>query len=198
MNLLDAICSRRTYYAISKETTINNDKITGLVAEALKHTPSAFNMQSARVIVLFDKHHDRLWDSVLTILKKVVPEKQVSATADKINGFKAGYGTILFFEDESVRGEMMAKYPMYQDRLLAWAEQGNAMLQSNIWMLLEEYGLGASLQHYNPLIDEVVQKTWNTPKHWRLIAQMPFGVPVEPPAEKTFLSVKERLKVYGD
>ena len=196
MNLLDAICSRRTYYSISKETTITNDKIEHLVAEALKHTPSAFNMQSARVVLLFDKHHNRLWDSVLTVLKKIVPEKQFSATSDKINGFKAGYGTVLFFEDETVRGKFMADYPLYQDRFLIWAEQGNAMLQSNVWMLLEEAELGASLQHYNPLIDDMVQKTWNIPRNWRLIAQMPFGVPTEEPVSKTFAPIKERLRVY--
>ena len=196
MNLLDTICSRRTYYTISDETTISNDKIERLVAEALKHTPSAFNMQSARVVLLFGKNHKLLWDSVFTVLKKNVPEKQFPATSDKINGFKAGYGTVLFFEDETVRGKFMADYPLYQDRFLIWAEQGNAMLQSNVWMLLEEAGLGASLQHYNPLIDEIVQKTWNIPRNWRLIAQMPFGVPTEEPAPKTFVPIKERLRVY--
>ena len=196
MNLLDAICSRRTYYSISKETTIANDKIEHLIAEAIKHTPSAFNMQSARVVLLFDKQHDLFWDTVLTVLKKVVPQKQYPATEDRIDGFKAGYGTVLFFEDETVRGKMMAKYPLYQDRFLTWAEQGNAMLQLSVWLLLEENGLGASLQHYNPLIDETVQKIWNTPKNWRLVAQMPFGVPVEPSAEKTFVPVKERLRIY--
>ena len=198
MNLLDAICSRRTYYSISKETSIDNNKIEHLVAEALKHTPSAFNMQSARVVLLFDKQHDLFWDIVSGVLKTVVPDKQFPSTKERIDGFKAGYGTVLFFEDETVRGKMMAEYPIYQDRFLTWTEQGNAMLQLSVWMLLEENGLGASLQHYNPLIDERVQKTWNIPRNWRLIAQMPFGIPTEPPTEKTFVPIKERLKVYSN
>ena len=198
MNLADSICNRRTYYAISKETPIENKKIIDLIALALKHTPSAFNMQSARCVILFGKDHDRLWDITKTILKGVVPEKQFSTTESRIEGFKAGYGTVLFFEDETVRGKFMDKYPSYQDRFLTWTEQANGMLQSNIWMLLEDAGFGASLQHYNPLIDEHVQETWNLPKNWRLIAQMPFGIPVAEPDEKTFIPIKERLKVLGE
>ena len=128
-------------------------------------------------------------------MKKVVPEKQFPATRERIDGFKAAYGTVLFFEDDTVCGEFMNKYPLYQDRFKTWVEQGNAMLQSNIWMLLEDAGLGASLQHYNPLIDERVREEWNLPKSWRLIAQMPFGVPVEQPDEKTFVAINERLRI---
>ncbi|NFV72581.1 nitroreductase, partial [Clostridium botulinum] len=39
-------------------------------------------------------------------------------------------------------------------------------------------GFGASLQHYNELIEEDVKKEWNIPNNWKLIAQMPFGKPV--------------------
>ena len=34
---------------------------------------------------------------------------------------------------------------------------------------------GASLQHYNPLIDEAVAKQWHINPNWKLIAEMPFG-----------------------
>ena len=33
-------------------------------------------------------------------------------------------------------------------------------------------------EHYNPIIDEEVMKTWNLPGKWSLIAQMPFGEPM--------------------
>ncbi|MDR1959368.1 MAG: hypothetical protein LBQ54_10080 [Planctomycetaceae bacterium] len=56
--------------------------------------------------------------------------------------------------------------------------------------------MGASLQHYNPLIDEAVRKEWNLPESWQLIAQMPFGLPLEGPSPKTHLPVKGRLVVF--
>ena len=55
-----------------------------------------------------------------------------------------------------------------------------------VWAALEAEGLGASLQHYNPLIDDEVKKEWNIPGNWKLIAQMPFGNPTSPPGEKEF------------
>ena len=52
--------------------------------------------------------------------------------------------------------------------------------------MLEDMGLGASLQHYNPLIDDEVRRTWNLPGDWMMIAQMPFGTPTGEPGEKEF------------
>ena len=39
----------------------------------------------------------------------------------------------------------------------------------------KDAGFGASLQHYNPLIDEAVAKQWHINPNWKLIAEMPFG-----------------------
>ncbi|MEI2470754.1 nitroreductase, partial [Peribacillus frigoritolerans] len=66
-----------------------------------------------------------------------------------------------------------------------------AMLQYAIWMTLTAEGIGASLQHYNPIIDEEVIKTWDLPGKWSLIAQMPFGEPNEQPGEKTYLPFED-------
>ena len=68
--------------------------------------------------------------------------------------------------------------------------------QLGVWTLLEEEGFGASLQHYNPLIDEAVQVQWNLPASWKLIAEMPFGIPVQGPGEKEFKPLDERFKVF--
>jgi len=62
---------------------------------------------------------------------------------------------------------------------------------------LAEKGFGASLQHYNPIIDEAVAKHFNLLPSGKLIAQMPFGVPAANPEAKTFLPVESRVKVFG-
>ena len=51
--------------------------------------------------------------------------------------------------------------------------------------------IGASLQHYNPLIDNEVREHWGLPGQWQLIAQMPFGIPAESgePVEQGFRTV---------
>ena len=58
--------------------------------------------------------------------------------------------------------------------------------------------VGASLQHYNPLIDDEVRKAWNLPGDWKLVAQMPFGVPVAQPGSKEVMSLDERVFEFTD
>ena len=58
-------------------------------------------------------------------------------------------------------------------------------------------GLGTSLQHYNPLVDEEVKKTWKIPSSWRLLAQMPVGSVESPAPEKSYDPIEERLLVFG-
>ena len=54
----------------------------------------------------------------------------------------------------------------------------------------------ASLQHYNPLIDEAVAKEWQLPETWELIAQMPFGAPLQEPGAKEFNPIEERVRIF--
>ncbi|MDE8712373.1 nitroreductase family protein, partial [Phocaeicola vulgatus] len=61
------------------------------------------------------------------------------------------------------------------------------MHQLAVWSMLADGGMGASLQHYNPLIVDEVRRVWNLSDDWKLIAQMPFGVPV---AQPCFMEVK--------
>ena len=52
------------------------------------------------------------------------------------------------------------------------------------------------LQHYNPLIDEEVRHTWHLPEEWHLIAELPFGLPVQGPGDKDFKDLDTRVKVF--
>lgn len=70
------------------------------------------------------------------------------------------------------------------------------MLQYVIWTALEIEGLGANLQHYNPIIDDEVKQEWNVPSNWKLIAQMPFGKKVAEAGDKDFMPLEERIKVF--
>lgn len=194
---LDAVKARRTYYAISKEAVASDERIQEIVSEAVKHAPSAFNSQSARVIILLGDQHDRLWDLVKGELKKIVPADSFQATEDKINGaFRSGYGSVLFFEDMSVIEGLQQQFPLYKDAFPVFSHHSGGMLQFIVWTALELEGFGASLQHYNPVIDEAVRAAWNVPPSWKLLAQMPFGKPVAQPGDKTFEPLEKRVKVY--
>lgn len=196
-NFLEAIEERRTIYAISKESPISDDRIKEIVALAVKHSPSAFNSQSSKAVLLLGSEHDKLWDIALEALRKVVPAESFAPTEEKIASFKAGHGTILYFDDNSIVEYLQKEYSLYKDNFPVWAQQSNGMLQLVVWTALDAEGLGASLQHYNELIEEAVKKEWNIPASYKLIGQMPFGKPAAAPGEKSFVPLEDRFKVFG-
>ncbi|MBT2255961.1 nitroreductase family protein [Priestia megaterium] len=188
---------RRSYYGINKDVQVSDEKIKEIVEFAVKHTPSAFNSQTARLVVLTGKSHDALWNITTDTLRKVVGDRDFTGTQQKMDSFKSGYGTVLFFEDEAGVKSLQKQFPSYADNFSIWSNQASGMHQLVIWATLESEGLGASLQHYNPLIDEEVKKEWNIPSNWKLIAQMPFGNPTLQPGEKEFQPVESRVKFYS-
>lgn len=79
-----------------------------------------------------------------------------------------------------------------------WPEISNLKLTIiQVWTALQSEGFGANLQHYSPLIDEQIAKTWNIPASWKLDAQLVFGTPNSEPGEKTFAPIEDRYKVFG-
>lgn len=189
---------RRSIYALSNELPVSNDEIIKLVEHAVLHTPSAFNSQSTRIVVLFGDDHNKLWQITEDTLRDIVDnEEQFAATKQKMDGFKAGAGTIMFFEDHSVVRDMQAAAPLYADKFPIWADQTNAMHQYIIWTALASIDVGANLQHYNPIIDKKVAEEWNIDEHWELNAQMVFGAIEQPAGDKAFKPVDERMQVFG-
>ncbi|PEE81296.1 nitroreductase family protein [Bacillus toyonensis] len=191
-----ALKERRTYYGINKEVQVSDEKIKEIVEFTVKHTPSAFNSQTARLVVLFGEAHDKLWDITTETLRKVVGDGDFSGTQQKMDSFKAGYGTVLFFEDEAIVKSLQEKFAAYAENFPIWSHQASGMHQLVVWTGLEAEGLGASLQHYNSLIDDEVKQEWNVPANWKLIAQMPFGNPTAAPGEKEFQPLEERVKFH--
>lgn len=192
---LKVVENRRTYYSISKSSPISDAEIEDIINFAVKHTPSAFNSQSARILLLLGKENDEFWDIVKETLRAIVPAENFDSTDKKIDSFKSGYGSVLFFEDQSVISSLQEKFELYKDVFPVWSLQSAGMLQFTIWSALEEAGFGASLQHYNPLIDDKVKSRWELPESWGLLAQMPFGVPTAGPREKEFQPLDSRIKI---
>lgn len=193
----EALLHRRSYYALTPESLIPDTQIEELVRFVVQHTPSAFNSQSTRLVLLLHEHHAALWKIVKRAVRAVVAQEAFARTAEKIErGFASGYGTVLFFEDTAVVRSLQQRFPLYAGNFPAWSEHTSAMHQLAIWTLLEDAGFGASLQHYNPLIDKDVRARWRLPEEWRLVAQMPFGLPAGEPAAKSFEPIEARMRIF--
>ncbi len=196
-HLQETFKSRRSVYDLNDSLPVSKDEITAAVEHAILHTPSAFNSQSTRLVVLFGEEHQKLWDITKNILREMVPSDSFADTEKKLNGFRAGAGTVMFFEDEEPVNALQEKFPAYSQNFPVWSEHTNAMHQYAIWTSLRAMGLGANLQHYNPVIDQKVAETWNIPSNWKLKAQMVFGNINSPAGDKNHEPVEQRLKVFG-
>ncbi|HCI76765.1 MULTISPECIES: nitroreductase family protein [Psychrobacter] len=189
---------RRSIYALSNQLPVSNDEIVKLVEHAVLHTPSAFNSQSTRIVVLFGEDHEKLWDITEETLKVIVgDDEKFQGTKDKIAGFRAGAGTVLFFEDKGVVRNMQEAASLYADKFPIWAHQTSAMHQYVIWTALASLDIGANLQHYNPVIDQRVADAWDIADDWELNAQMVFGAIEQPAGDKAFQPIDERMKVFS-
>lgn len=195
--LIESIKKRRTQYALGKTLPVSASETTQLIQEAVRLAPSSFNSQSSRAVILFGEQSIEFWDMVKAALRKIVPADAFAATGAKLDSFAAGAGTVLFYEDQNVVKSLQEKFPSYADNFPIWSEQASGMAQFAVWTALADADIGASLQHYNPLVDAEVATRWNIPASWKLRAQMPFGANAKAFGDKAFMDDAERFRVFG-
>lgn len=180
--------NRRSVYALGKNLPISEQEALEIIDNAVKNSPSAFNSQTAHAVVLLGENHQKLWDITFGELEKFLPNEEAkAATKGKIDSFVAAYGTILFFEDHDVVKGLQEQFPSYADNFPIWSEQSTGIASFAVWNALAEAGVGANIQHYNPVIDEKVAAEWDIPANLVLRAQMPFGEKLQEaaPIERT-------------
>ena len=197
MSFLDHIKQRRTIYAVGKNVALTPEQIESVIKEAVNHSPSAFNSQTSRIVTLFGESHLQFWNIVRETLRKIVPEAAFEGTNTKINSFAAGYGTVLFYEDQDVVKSLQEQFALYADNFPVWSEHSAAIAQFAVWTALSEQNVGASLQHYNPIVDAEIAEIFDIPANWKLRAQLVFGSIEAPAGEKTFMAEADRFKTFN-
>ncbi|OQE16773.1 hypothetical protein PENSTE_c023G08765 [Penicillium steckii] len=201
--LLELVKNRRTYYGLKGESPISDDAIERIVQDSVLHVPSSFNTQTSRVVLLLKEEHQKVWDIAIKAIEGLVAAGHVpkesfeTSTKPKLESFRAAYGTVLFFVDYEALAPIKEKFAIYADKFDPFALESNAMSQYFVWLALESEGFGANLQHYSPLVDEEIAKTWGLPASWKLDAQLVFGTPTSEPGEKQFAPIEDRFKVFG-
>lgn len=192
----NAIEKRRTIYSLDQDISISDKEVEDIIEHAIKHVPSSFNSQSTRIVLLLNDNHNKFWEITKQELKNAMgPDRDFQATSDKVDNFKHSHGTILFFEDQDVIEGLQNQMPNYAENFAVWSSQTNAMHQFSIWTALSTVGIGASLQHYNPLVDVAVSEAFEIPKTWKLVAQMPFGNIRDEAGDKEFHDTSKRFLV---
>lgn len=192
---LESLKARRSVYALGKGLPVSDARVEEILRESILHVPSAFNSQTARVVLLLGDRHDSFWNATKEILRGIVPADAFPQTEARIEGFRGAHGTILFFEDQRIVEGLQAQFATYKDYFPVWSDNSAGMLQFAVWTALAQENVGASLQHYHPLVDSWVRDNLGVPAHWKLSAQMPFGEILAPAGDKQFSALEERFKV---
>jgi hypothetical protein len=192
---LEAVKERRTNYTLTSESTISDEAIQHILEEAILHAPSSFNAQNGRAVLLLGEQHQKLWNITREALRAIVPAENFPETDARITSFQNGYGSILFLEDTEIIKNLELGFPVFAHNFKSWSLQSIGMLQHIVWTAFNQEGLGASLQHYNELIETQLRDEFQIPKHWKLISQMPFGKPSAPAGDKEFAPLADRLIV---
>ncbi|CAD2218198.1 Nitroreductase family, putative [Angomonas deanei] len=190
---------RRSIYALNDKLPVTKKEVAEIIQHAVRQAPSCFNSQSSRIVILFGEEHDSVWKTVIEGMKRVgVSGDALKASVEKVNGcFASGAGTVLFFEDQQCVRDLQKQFPSYAANFPVFSEHGSAIAQYAVWSTLAQGKIGASLQHYNELIQEDLKKQHDLPADWKLIAQMPFGGIVAPAGERTFVPDEGRFIVKG-
>ncbi|KAH8689613.1 Nitroreductase-like protein [Talaromyces proteolyticus] len=192
---LETVESRRSLYQLTNTSPIPDARIKEIVSLSLKHAPSAFNVQSARAVILLREQHEKLWDIGLKVVQEEMPPAAQAFLTKRVVGFRGAYGTVLWFEDEDAIDILKQKNPAIQRLLPEWSSHSSGIHQFINWTAFSKEGLGCNLQHYNfsAKFVESVHELWNVPRNWKLKGQLVFGQPVGGPDR-----VKEYKPIEGD
>ncbi|OBA26386.1 hypothetical protein HANVADRAFT_53126 [Hanseniaspora valbyensis NRRL Y-1626] len=178
--LLKSISSRRTIYALKPELPagVSIDEIKEITESILKHTPSAFNSQPNKVLILTGAAHKKVWEQVVEAIPTDDGKKRPQSAADE------AYGTIVFLTDDSVTKSLQENFPAWAAAFPDFAVTSNGALQISTWTALSQLtGFGAHLQHYNFLKGFLGDKIG---ENFTVQAQLVFGAKAAEAGEKTF------------
>jgi len=175
LTFVDQLKKRRSIYVLGRKVHFSQAYLAELIQEAVRSCPSALNSQSSRIVVLFGDSHEQFWQIVKEVQRKLAAAHVFDGTAMKIDQCMAGYGTVLFYEDQSTIQKLQKKIPFNAQDFTIWSEQTSGMAQYAVWTALADSGIGACLQHYNPSIDAAVSQHFHIDESWLLRAQLVFG-----------------------
>ncbi len=87
-NFTDLQTKRRSIYALGKDVELSNQELIDTIQEAVLNTPTAFNSQTSRVVILLDEESDAFQNEIAySELEKVTPVEAFEGTKERLKGF---------------------------------------------------------------------------------------------------------------
>ena len=97
-NFTDLQTKRRSIYALGKDVELSNQELIDTIQGAVLNTPTAFNSQTSRVVILLDEESDAFWNEIAySELEKVTPAEAFEGTKDNFPIWsEQGHGIALY------------------------------------------------------------------------------------------------------
>ncbi|GCF00108.1 putative nitroreductase [Zygosaccharomyces mellis] len=187
---LKAIASRRTVYALKPQlpSNVTLQDVQSVVEAIIKDTPTAFNSQINRAIILTGAEHKRVWDETVNSVQGDSGKKRPASVRDE------AFGTIVFFTDDKTTEELQAKFPVYASIFPQFADHSSGAAQIQTWTALKQLDVGGHLQHYNGYIKAALPKS--IPLEWQVHSQLVFGLPaVDELPQKSY--IENPVKIFS-
>lgn len=191
---MDVIEKRRSNYDLENNIELSKKDLINLLRKIVYYSPSPFNVQSSKLVLLNKKSHNLLWNTVVEeYLKKNNNGELLDSEKARIKRESKAYGTILFYKDEQIIEEFKENLDNYEKRELdGWCTEESAMLQMNIWNELRLKNIGAHLVHFDN-IDEEISVAFDINKKYKLVAIMVIGSIVQEAAVKPKKDIDKRF-----
>jgi predicted oxidoreductase (fatty acid repression mutant protein) len=163
--------------------------------QAVVRTPSAFGVTPWHIVIL-QEQRDAFWDEVAEAFRAGLEGDRLQRYLDRLEGFRAGAGVILIYEDLTARPLLHQNWGLSEQTAHDFVQQGLGMLQLALWLVLTEDGLVASLQHWDWLIQDRLAALLDLPtERYRLISVLPVGEPAEPARDTPPVDLAQVLRV---
>jgi predicted oxidoreductase (fatty acid repression mutant protein) len=190
MSYLKTYVARRTQYQLKKALPegVTIEQVQDIVQQLVKNTPTSFNSQTVRAVVITGDLHNKVWQSVADAIPTDAQKKRPTSIKDE------AFGSVIFFDESAALKKIQDAFPAYADYFPIFASTSNGAAQINTWALIGELGLGGHLQHYNQWVESALKG--KVPESWNVVAQLAFGIPVGEPDEKTF--IENEVKVLSE
>jgi len=101
---------------------------------------------------------------------------------------------IAIYEDRQVHPHLRDAWNLSDEQTAAFSQQSLGMLQLSIWLALTAEGLVTSLQHWDWLLHERLERFFALPQgRFHLTAILPIGYPGEEPRANEPIAIERLL-----
>lgn len=154
---------------------LSADDVTKLIQQVVAITPTCYNCQGSRVIILYGEEHTRFWQRLMKLKVDTAEERRFLEES-----VVPAAGTVVLLEDDLSVKVMQKMYPSFAMAFPYFAEHSSGMVELSLTVGLAQKEIGTIIRHYRTDPAEVLEADSDVPETWKMKAQIAFGLKTAP------------------